>query len=908
MSKAATRTPVRQRRFIIFLFLLTLFLGFFSLERLPVDFLPSLNASHLRVQTSAPGLSAEVVDEKITQPLISVLSGVAEMTALESTSSAGLSILDVAPRHHRDIEALQREITTRMEPAQSILPSAIPAPQVSNLDESALAARLAVTSNQYDPLALRDWVETELARRLQELPGVAAVELKGGGVREIVIMPDQGRLAGLGLSFSDIIQAIQKGRDSGVPVSVLPRKTLRRRELMPLGNVASVAAMPVALPSGENLSLSEVAKIILKEQTRTDIFRVDGQEAVGINVHKQARVVRSQVAEHVQSHIDWMRANRLVPPGVEIHLLSKRLDQARQSLKKISLGFIGGLILALIAAYVLLGNRRQIFIIAGIVIASIFSIFILMALARLSLDAISLAGLALMSGLLGIGSLALFENNRRFSQQNKPVTRGSVVASVLSLPVSVMPFFFMNQEINLFFRDFIVMAISLWMLSVAWTLLIAPAFDARRRDKKDSLNLALGQILAQARQRYVRFMQAVLRRSKLALVLVLILAGAVTAVFFVKKPTDTPLPASMSEKVVLRLQGPDAKKLSVLADALVQDLAKVAGLRDIRHSAQTRQEDFVIHMDEVRAPELGIDIAEAGRALAIALNGISLGYIRDAERRYDIRLRLPLAETHTQTALGRILLRGESENQPAVYFRDVASLERKRTPAEIHRVNGIPLIELTASMTPSLAPNQVRAQIHAALKGFSLPQNYYLTGDGIVTAADSQGKYVIGLTLALFLIWLIQVLSHRSLAFATLVSLASLFAAMVTGATLFLFEVALSPSVWLGLALLLGLAAVHVVTLLAPLQDLPASEILSAAKIMQTIKHRLRPVGAMALMAVFGLTPLLFVDAAMAIFHPLIITLMVGISFSLLGNLLLMPLLGFFVFGKQEQTAVKQRL
>ncbi len=906
MSKAAARIPIRQRRFIIFLFLLTLFLGFFSLEHLPVDFLPSLNASRLRVQASASGLSAEVVDEKITQPLVSVLSGIAEVTALESTSSAGLSILDVSPRHHRDIEALQREITTRLEHAQSVLPSAIPAPRISNLDESALAARLAVTSSQYDPLALRDWVEVELARRLQELPGVAAVELKGGGVREIVIMPDQGRLAGLGLSFGDIIQAVQKGRDSGVQVSVLPKKNLHRRELMPLGNVANVAAMPVALPSGENLSLSEVAKIILKEQARTDIFRVDGQDAVGISVHKQARVVRSQVAERVQSHIDWMRANRLVPQGIEIHLLSKRLDQARRSLKKISLGFIGGMALALVAAYVLLGNRRQIFIIAGVMTASIFCIFAFMALARLSLDAISLAGLALMSGLLSISSVALFENNRRFSQQNRPVTRGSVAASALSMPASVMPLLFVSQEINLFFRDFIVMAISLWMLSVAWTLLIAPAFDARRR-AKDSLNLALGHVLARARQHYARFMQAVLRRSKLALVLIFILMGVVTAVFFMKKPVDTPLPTQVSGKIVLRLQGPDAKKLSSLADELAQDLAAVPDLRDIRHSAQALQEDFVIHMDEARAQELGIDITEAGRALAIALNGISLGHIRDAERRYDMRLRLPLADANTLTALGRILLRGETENQPAVYFRDVASLERKMTPAEIHRVNGVPMIELTASMTPSASPNQVHAQIHAVLKGHALPPNYYLSGDGIATA-DNQDKYVMGLALALFLIWLMQALFQRSLPLATLVSLASLFTVMATAATLFIFEVVLSPSVYLGLALLLAMAAVHAVTLLAPLQDLPAQAAPSTVKIMQAIKHRLRPVCAMALMAILSMTPLLFIDGAMTIFHPLIITLIVGISFSLLGNLLLMPLLGFFVFGKQEQTMGKQRL
>ncbi|MBI3547258.1 MAG: efflux RND transporter permease subunit [Gammaproteobacteria bacterium] len=906
MPKAVARPSAGRRRSIIFLVALTMFLGFFSLERLPIDFLLSLNASRLRVQVAAPGLTAAIVDEKITQVIAAALTDVPEIAAVESISSSGMSTLDVLPRHTRKIEQLQRDIAERLDPTKLRLPPTIGAPSLTRIDDAAMAARLAVTSTQYDPLALRDWAEGELARRLQELPGVATVELKGGDVREIVVLPDQRRLAGLGLGFGDIIQAIQKGRDAGVQVSVMPKKIPRRRELMPLGNVAAVAAMPVVLPSGESLSLAEIAKVTLKEESRSDAPQREDKGVVRINVQKQAGVARAQVAERVQSHIEWMRANRLIPEGIEVQFLSKRSDQARQSLKQIAKRFFSGMALVLVTAYVLLGSRRRVLILGVVTLSSIFSIFILMAVARLSLDAMSLGTLVLMSGFLGIGSLTIFENSREFAARRLSV-RSSIIAVAVCLPAAVVPFLFVNP-INILFRDFILMSLSLWMLAVAWTLLIAPLFDIRRRNQ-GAWHAAVSQVLARGRQAYGRLMRVSLRRPRVGLVLLLIFVGAITAIVFLKKPVAMPLPdGQKGAGIILRVNGPDAARLSSIADDLAQRVSATNSLRNIRHSAQTIQDDLSVQMDEARARELGIDVTEVSRDLAIARTGISLGHIRDAEKRYDIRLRLPSSETNGASVLQRILLRGESEDQPAIYLRDVAQLERRVGPAEIRRVNGLPMIELTATATATASPQQVRADVLAALTGYALPQDYFVSSDDAASTGDEPSKNIVALGLGLLLIWLMQIFIQGSWRFAVLLGFTVLITAMGAAAVLLIFNIPLSMPISLGLALLLGIAAIQAISLLAPLEVQRAQLNLSAIKISQTIKYALRPLLVMTLMSVLGMLPLLFMDGVLNVLHPLILTFSLGALFSLLVNLWFTPWLYFFMLGAKEQIAVKTRL
>src|SRR3989344_7119426 len=220
MSPAAARPSARYRSAIVASVLACVLLGFFALGRLPIDLPPSRDAPRLNIRISAPGLTAPMMEEILTQRLETVLAGVPGVVTMESVTTSGNASIDLRLNHRRDIDAVQRDVMLRLERDRTSWPASIDAPTVTLIDNLSASMEFNLTSRAYDSLALRDWVEAEFAKRLRELPGVATVDIQGGTVREVLVMPDQRRLAGYGLSFEDLLQAIRKNPEVDSRISL----------------------------------------------------------------------------------------------------------------------------------------------------------------------------------------------------------------------------------------------------------------------------------------------------------------------------------------------------------------------------------------------------------------------------------------------------------------------------------------------------------------------------------------------------------------------------------------------------------------------------------------------------------------------------------------------------------------
>ncbi|HJV94411.1 MAG TPA: efflux RND transporter permease subunit, partial [Albitalea sp.] len=449
-ERRAARVPVaaaalaRYRVPIALLLAALGLLGIFAFGRLPVDFLPSLETPRLRVQVSVPGLTPAVIEDKVMRPLEAALLGTPGLVTVESSATPGNVALDLHLKHYRDADAVQQEVTARLEHLKTILPTAVAPPAVSRLDAARTAAEVIVSARDLDPLALRDWVDGELGKRLRELPGVVTVQAQGGAVREIVVLPDQRQLAGFGIGFDDILQALQKGREPEARVATPAVKHRRGREVMQSGNVAAVVALPVTLPSGESIPLSEVADVALGEKTNAERASPNGATVVKLTVQNQTQAARADVADRVRAEIDWMRANRLIPDGIEVHFETRQLDQARQIEKRVVGALVGGMLLALLVAYVLSGSGRRTRILAAIMVASIGSALVGMLLMKLTLNAMTLGALALASGLLGACATLMFE---RAKPAVGAATFVSPVITALVLPVALASLAFAGGQI-----------------------------------------------------------------------------------------------------------------------------------------------------------------------------------------------------------------------------------------------------------------------------------------------------------------------------------------------------------------------------------------------------------------------------------------------------------------------------
>lgn len=897
MPPAAARPAGPYR----FLFALTTFavllLGFLALGRLPVDMLPSRDAPLLRVQVAVPGLTAPVIEEKITQPLETALTGAAGVTAVESVTTPGRVTVNLYLKHHRVIDAAQQDVTARLEHVRTTWPASIGPPVVSVIDASSDVMEFAITSRRHDLLALRDWTDNEFANKLRELSGVADVAAEGGAVREILVSPDQRRLAGFGLSFGDVLQAVRKTPEADAGTRVPRLKGRARHELIQSGNAAAVAAMPVALPSGESVPLSEVARITLRREPDPGSVRFEGEPAVKVIVRKESSSAMSDVVERVHAHIEWMRANSLIPAGIEIHPLSHRIDEARKAVRQIAAALIGGVVLVLLVAHLLLGEGRRTLILGVIVATSMQAVFIAMAFSRLALDVVTLGGMTLGTGLFGACAILMFENRTRFARGEVSPLR-LILVTAAAIPVALVPVLFAGGEVGALFQELVPVFCGAWLVSALLAFLLVPAFDARaRRHESEQWNALISRAIAHARHVYGGLLRRCLRRPAIVSILALLLVGVVTYLFLHKRQEFPLSDNQRAGEIVLRLQGPDRGRLVQLGDDIVQRMRAIPDLRDVKSSAQAHHEELSLNMDVERARALGVDITAAGKALAIALTGVSAGSFRDAEHRYDIRVRLPPEESATDAALGKILLLGELSDRPAVHLRDVATIARVDAPDRILRYNGMPMIELSAASANGAVSPLAMTRLRELFKHYRLPTGYRLFYGGPGKAAEesrSQGLTALGW--ALFLIFIVQALLQRSLLRATLVTFAAFSALAGVGAAALIFGIPLVSSVWTGALIVLGVAAVYAAV--------PAASITGPrATIAQAAKHQFRPLLAVTLMALSGMLPLLSVESGAAVLFPLVIIGVNGVLFSFAASLLLVPAL-YSLGARKEQNRV----
>ncbi len=901
MSPAAAR-PAAPYRFLFALSTLTvLLLGFLALGRLPVDVLPSRDVPRLRVQVTVPGLTAPVIDGNITQTLETALTGATGVTAVETVTTPGRVTVNLYLKRHRVIDAARQEVIARLEHVRTTWPASIDPPVVSVIDASSDVMEFAITSRRQDMLVLRDWAENEFAGKLRELSGVANVDVEGGTVREILVLPDQRRLAGFGLSFGDVLQAVRKTPEADAGTRAPPRKRRARREPIQSGNAAAVAAMPVALPSGESIPLSDVTRIALRQAPAPGSFRFDGEPAVEVIVQKQASSAMSDVVERIHAHIEWMRANRLIPDGIDIHPLSHRIDQARKAVREIAMALIGGVSLVLLVAQLLLGEGRRTLILGVIIATSLQAVFIAMAFSGLALDVVTLGGLAFGTGLFGVCTVLMFEIRARHAHGDISLPRLIMVAAA-AVPVALVPVLFAGGEIGALFQEFVPVFCGAWLVSALLALLLVPSFDARvRRHERKQWNAPIIRAIARTRQSYGGLLRRFLRRPAVVLILTLLFAGAVTQPFLHKRQ-EFPLPDNRrAGEIVFRLQGPDSGRLVGLGDDIAQRLRAIPDLREVKNSAQAHHEALALNMDEERARALGIDITTAGKALAIALIGIPAGSFRDAEHRYDIRIQLPPEDAANDAALGKILLLGELSDRPAVHLRDVATVAHVDAPDRILRYNGLPMIELSAMPANDAVSSRAMARLSELFDHYTLPAGYRLFYGGPGKAAkesQSQGLRVLGW--ALLLVFVTQALMQRSLLHATRVTFTVFFALCGVGAAVLVFGIPLVSSAWIGLLISVGVAAAYAATLAVQIA-------VSRTTVAQVAKHQFRPLLTVTLMALSGMLPLLAVRSGAAVLSPLVVIGVSGILFSFAASLLLLPVL-YALGARKEQNHAYQRL
>ncbi|MDH3713406.1 MAG: efflux RND transporter permease subunit [Gammaproteobacteria bacterium] len=470
-------------------------LGLFSLQRLGVDLLPHIIYPEVRVRILDPGVPAAIVEDQITRQLEEQLAITEDAISVQSSTSEGASRVDLTFSYGKDIDVALRDASTRLDRAKRFLPDTIDPPIIFKRDPSQIPAlEFAISSALLEPSALRGWIDYVFANWFLNLPGVAAVEVGGAPVREILVLPDQARLAGYDLTLDAVIEALRRGNVdvAGGPLH-MSRQELSGRTAGRFGGIGSIAELPVGVSDsagGVNIvRLQDVAEVVDGYADERLRVRLNGVPGLKVSVQKQPTANTVAVVDEVRARLEWLKAQDLIPEDVQIDTVSDQSIYIRQSIFNAASAAVSGALLAMLVVYLFLGDLRRTLIIGtGIPIATMVAL-VLMASAGLTLNIMTLGGLALGVGMLIDNTIVMLENVYRHQRGGEsPLEAASnaaaevnsaIVASTTTNLAAVLPFLFIGGLVGLLFRELIATISASIVASLVVALTLVPALGAR---------------------------------------------------------------------------------------------------------------------------------------------------------------------------------------------------------------------------------------------------------------------------------------------------------------------------------------------------------------------------------------------------------------------------------------------
>jgi hydrophobe/amphiphile efflux-1 (HAE1) family protein len=469
-------------------------LGLFSYVKLNIDQFPDVDIPYVTVTTVLRGAGPEQIETDVTRKIEDAVNPVAGIDHIQSTSQEGLSIVIIQFKLEVDGRTAAQEVREKVAAARANLPEEIEDPVITRFDPASQPILQLSVSGSRSAKDVTSYAKDVIKKRLENVPGVGSVDLVGGDEREIQIEVDAARLQAYNLSIQDVVQSIAAA-NLEVPAGNLiqgPRQLLLRT-MGKYTKVEDFMKVIVASPGGKIVRLSDVATVIDGVKERTSMARVNGRQAVGINIKKQSGSNTVRVADAINTQLAKLRAT--LPPDMAITIARDNSTFIRDSVRDVIFDILYGGLLAVIVVYLFLANSRPTIISAIALPTSIIASFIIMYALNFTLNVMSLMALSLAVGLLIDDAIVVIENIYRHMHEGAtPMEAAKAATSEIGLAVMAttftvvavfIPVAFMPGIVGRFFYQFgITVSVSVLVsLFVAFTL--TPMLASRWLHKED---------------------------------------------------------------------------------------------------------------------------------------------------------------------------------------------------------------------------------------------------------------------------------------------------------------------------------------------------------------------------------------------------------------------------------------
>ncbi|MEB2776850.1 efflux RND transporter permease subunit [Algoriphagus sp. D3-2-R+10] len=532
-------------------FMALMVFAFIVLRTLPISLLPPIDVPQIVVKVNYPNASPEAIEQNVLSRIregLITLNGLEEM---DSKAGSEVGTIRLTFDYSTKMELAYIDVNEKIDRLTNGLPEDLGRPEVIRINTSDIpVARVQVVPTESaDEVEVSLLAENVLKKRIEQLPGVSLVDINGKKERIITVKPNEEALSALGMTQQNVISAIQSGNSELPGISVKDGQFRYYLRLATrVDTPADIESLPVAASSGVIIPLGKLAEVSYETQETLGYHLFGMQESLVITVHKQASAKMNELIPELKKSLELFREDY---PQVEFELTQDQSNLLNAAISNLETSLLFGGVFAFAVLFLFMKDYRLPLIIGVSLPSSLLISFLIFYFFDLSINIISLSGLALGIGMLIDNAIIVLDNITRKRESGLPLfeacvegvdeVMGALVSSVLTTLAVFVPLVFLSGISGALFFDQAVAVTAILSVSLAVAFILLPMlyFLMFSRSKK-AYNDGEGAFFSKVLGLYEFGYRKITGNRKIAMLVFFLLIPLGLAVSLVLKTTGLP--------------------------------------------------------------------------------------------------------------------------------------------------------------------------------------------------------------------------------------------------------------------------------------------------------------------------------------------------------------------------------
>ena len=702
LSGLAVKRPVT----FLMLFLALVGIGVVTFVGLKMDLFPQMELPVVVVITQYSGTSPEDIESLITRPIEEGVATVQNLDTLSSQSREGISLVMAEFAWGTDMDMAERHIRENVDLMKARLPDDAGEPLIFRFDPTLMPVMVISVSGKKDLAELRYIAENSIEPRLERIEGVASADTMGGEVREIQIQVDKARLTARQITLGQLVDAVRK-ENVVVPAGTIEQGNTEYtiRTLGEYINVPQIADTVVTYRDEVPIYVKDVSEVVDGSQEQKQITRVNGKPAVVITLRRASGANTVEVSKRVLSQLKDIENSA---KGINLSVIFQQAQIIQESMSNLFNTIILAVVLCGVILLIFLRNFRATLVVLISIPVSIVTTFIAMNLAGVTMNIVSMGGLALGVGLFVDNSIVVLESIFRHRERGEPAGQGAIIgssevataitASTLTTICVFFPILFVSGIAGQIFRDMVLTVTFSLVVSLFVALTLVPLVSSHILHLGDSQNrswaLSLGGLIKKGISVYQKMLDWCLGYRKRILVVVggFFLLSIFVLVKFVGVSF---IPGMDTGSININIKRPvgtsleEADKTFRKAEEIIRE--KVPELKTIYAQLGAGAGFFALSSEGSHAGSIQLDLVDRNKRKRSTQE-------IETQLRETLASTLPEAEVGFTSAMGPGAMENPTGADIEVYGHDLALLQQmsQQITKEIKKVPGV--VDVTSSM------------------------------------------------------------------------------------------------------------------------------------------------------------------------------------------------------------------